>query len=158
MNKTEQFKKMPGFEKYYVSDFGNVISTQTKKPIFLKPGIDGNGYEVVTLYNKPLKRVMKISTMVAVAFLGHKALNVHTTIVKHKDGNKLNSRLDNLQIIEKEISKQNGVRFSESLGKWRADLNYKSIKKYIGVFETEQQAINAYLDRLNKIKKRLGHE
>lgn len=150
----EEFKKIPGFEKYWVSNLGTVISVKTSKRKILARAIDGNGYHVVTLHNNPIKRTMKVSTIVAMAFLGHKAENIHTTIVRLKDGDKLNPVLSNLEIVEKTKSKQPGVRYSVKTNKWRADINYMSVKIYVGSFNTEQEAINAYLDKLDKVKLR----
>jgi hypothetical protein len=150
----EKFEKIPGFPIYWVSTLGRVISTRYNKKKFLAKGIDGNGYEVVTLYNGPIKRTLKVSTIVAMTFLNHKAENDHNVIIKLVDGNKLNPILSNLKIVKKIEYSTKGVRYSSALKKWRVDVHYAGENYYVGLFETEAEGIKAHEDKLQKLIKR----
>lgn len=147
----EEFKKVPGFENYWVSNLARVISTRYNKKKFLAQAFDGNDYQVVTLYNGPIRRTLKVSTIVAIAFLGHKAENDHNVIIKFIDGNKSNPKLKNLQIVKRVEHKHTGVRYNKTIQKWRVDVCYEGEKYYVGLFNTEPEAINAYEHKLNKL-------
>ena len=82
------FKKINGYPNYSVSTEGKVRNDRTGK--ILKPQMDSNGYHNIYIDGKP-RRVHKL---VAEAFIpnpkGLKEIN-------HKDGNKENNRMDNLE-------------------------------------------------------------
>ena len=78
-------------------------------------------------------------------------------VVHHKDGNGLNNTKSNLQIItvaennrycrktkKPTSSKYKGVCFSKSRRIWRAIISYNGIHKFLGHFETEEEAARAY--------------
>ena len=77
-------------------------------------------------------------------------------MIDHKDRNKSNNKIDNL--IETDTfknsqntdrtsfsSKQVGVSFYKRTGKWRARTWYDGKRIELGMFETEQLAIESYL-------------
>ena len=43
------WKQIDGFDRYFIDEYGNVLSKVRKKPIILKPDIDKDGYEVYRL-------------------------------------------------------------------------------------------------------------
>ena len=75
---------------YYVSTYGNVLSLKQKEPAILKPQNTGKGYYYVDLEGKQYK----IHRLVANAFLTNPDKK---PVVHHRDGNKHNNRLDNLE-------------------------------------------------------------
>ena len=80
---------------YKISSEGRVMSKITNK--ILKTTINEYGYEIVGLRTKPKKRVTKsIHRLVAKAFVENPDPDNYKEI-NHKDGNKLNNYMDNLE-------------------------------------------------------------
>ena len=92
----EIFKEIKGFERYSVSNFGNVINNITGKE--LSQRLASNGYFRVNLrtgkekYEKPT--TCSVHRLIAEAFL-KKEINKNT--VNHIDGNKTNNCVTNLE-------------------------------------------------------------
>lgn len=81
-----------GYENYYVSKDGIVINIKTKRK--LKYQIDKNGYYRVSLYNKNKQTKQFVHRLVAMAYLQ----NIEKLPqVNHKDGNKQNNNINNLE-------------------------------------------------------------
>ena len=101
----EIWKDVIGFEgKYIVSNLGNVKSvtrqvktinsTRLYKGRLLKPSLITTGYLVVNLADSGKVFQRKIHRLVAEAFLGRLDLQVN-----HKDLNKINNNIDNLEYV-----------------------------------------------------------
>ena len=91
----EHFRVIPGYENLYaVSNLGNVKSI--KKNTILKPG--GKLYPLVGLSKNNKKVGYTIHQLVAMAFLDHSP-NGYNSVIDHIDGNPMNNRLDNLQVV-----------------------------------------------------------
>lgn len=87
----EVWKAIQGFcGWYYVSTYGNVLSLKQKRPAILRPQNTGKGYYYVDLEGKQYK----IHRLVANAFLTNPDKK---PVVHHRDGDKHNNRLDNLE-------------------------------------------------------------
>ena len=83
----------PGYE---VSDHGDVKSwhRNTKIGRILKQSPDHDGYPSVGLYDSNrVRKTTKVATIVALAFLGSRPAGL---VVRHLDGDKNNSSVDNL--------------------------------------------------------------
>jgi hypothetical protein len=81
--------------EYHISDHGRVKSYKSGKELVLKPGSSGNGYPAVFIHvfdKKP--KFEKIHKLVALAFIPNLE---NKPQVNHKDGNKLNNHIDNLE-------------------------------------------------------------
>ena len=93
---------------YQVSNLGRVKSLKRKVRHFsgerlvperiLKGGVNDKGYILVNLGKKGTKKVFAVHKLVAIAFLNHKPCG-YKLVVDHIDNNKLNNKLENLQII-----------------------------------------------------------
>lgn len=90
----EIWKDIPGYEGFYqVSNTGKVKSFQKGKPLFLKTSLT-KGYVTVNLFqNKKIKKCL-VHRLVALAFIPNP--NNYREI-NHKDENKLNNCVDNLE-------------------------------------------------------------
>lgn len=100
----EVWKAIQGFDGwYYVSTFGNVLSLKQKEPAVLKPQNTGKGYYYVDLEG----RQYKIHRLVASAFLTNPDKK---PVVHHRDGNKHNNRLENLEYA---TYKENAVYYQK---------------------------------------------
>ena len=93
-----EWRDVPGFEGLYqISSRGDVFSIRSGK--LLKAMKSGNGYLRVELYGrKPSKRgrAYFVHRLVAISFLSQLP---GQTQVNHKDGNKLNCHLSNLEFV-----------------------------------------------------------
>lgn len=78
---------------YQVSNFGNVRSIRQNQSQQIKPFITNSGYKVVRLYNNNMKRYL-VHRLVAQEFIDNPQ---NLPIVNHKDENKLNNCVDNLE-------------------------------------------------------------
>lgn len=112
----EIFKQIPDYPNYEVSNFGNVRNKHTKQ--VLSPKID-KGYARVCLYNPLTGRnrvLILIHRLVAKLFIPNSNPNL---VVNHKDENKLNNNVDNLEWITfrgninySNVGERNSLRFS----------------------------------------------
>ncbi len=106
MTKEEIWQDIAGFEGVYqVSNFGKVRSLDrmiprcNSAPYFLKgrtlkAGVNPNGYAFVCLRNRELIKLVRIHRLVAETFIA----NPHEyPVVNHKDENKLNNNVGNLE-------------------------------------------------------------
>ena len=95
---TEIWKDIPGYEGLYqVSNLGQVRSlnyNHTGRPELLSQGNNGDGYKHVILYKNNSHRKGKIHRLVAEAFLENPK---KLPCVNHKDENKSNNCVDNLE-------------------------------------------------------------
>ena len=123
-NNTEVWKKIKGFN-YEVSTYGRVRNIKNIK--VLKQSVGTGGYYQICLCNNGKQHTKKVHKLVANAFLKglHKGLQVN-----HKDENKLNNNLTNLEYLTPKENSNYGtrnMRMSVSLGK-RVRVFYKDGK------------------------------
>jgi hypothetical protein len=92
----EIWKEIPGYPKYQVSNLGRVRTPRHfKAPKILKFAVGNSGYAHLQLtFAKYCSTTMDIHRLVAITFLGVPFNDTYQ--VNHKDGNKLNNRLENL--------------------------------------------------------------
>lgn len=168
----EIWKDIPNCEGIYlVSSYGKVKSLdrmvnhyngrkQIKKGKLFKTRFDKDGYPIVLIKLNGKPKLIRVHQLVAMAFLNHTPCG-NNLVVNHKDFNKQNNHISNLEIItnrentnKKHIkSKSNyvGVSKCSRSEKWRSRifLNGKSV--YLGCFNTEIEAHEAYKQKLNQI-------
>jgi hypothetical protein len=171
--KEEIWKDIPNYEGLYqVSNFGNVKSLERyvkgkienrlqKENILSKRlvGNLGNQYYAVTLCNNKDRKQIKVSVLVAMAFLNHTPNGYVGFTVDHIDNNPLNNNVDNLQVITKRensskdrkgISKYTGVTFNKKSNKWRSQIWINGKNKTLGSFDDELEAHRAYQKELQQ--------
>lgn len=98
MNTNEQWKPIAECNgEYYISDHGRVKSHKYGKERILKPSLIGNGYQAVLInsLNKKTK-CQTIHKLVALSFIQNPE---NKPQVNHKDGNKLNNHISNLEWV-----------------------------------------------------------
>lgn len=98
---TEEWREVPGYSRYLVSDLGNVRNRQ--KFIHMKLSLTTWGYKQVNLCKNGKQKTFTVHKLVAMAFLGErpKENNGRAYDVNHKDGDKTNNALSNLEYITK---------------------------------------------------------
>lgn len=88
-------QKLIYHDRYLATDDGNIINAQTGK--VLRGGKNSKGYLTVSLYDGSSPKRPKsflVHRLIAEAFLGSSDLQIN-----HKDGNKTNNRVSNLEWV-----------------------------------------------------------
>ena len=98
----EEFKTVLKYPTFKVSNLGRVLNTKTGNYI---GSADKNGYHRVDIKGK----FIKIHLLVAAEFLNHRDTSNRKIVVDHKDGDKNNNRLDNLQVISQSLNTRKGL-------------------------------------------------
>jgi len=168
----EVWKDIPGYEGLYqVSNLGNVKSlprewvtgkgaVRKHKGKILKGSTNSSGYRLVILCVNGKIKGYTIHQLVAIAFLNHKP-NGLELVVDHINDNKLDNRVENLQIVTnrfnicktqgKYSSKFKGVVWHKQLNKWRSQIVINGKLKHLGVFKCELSASHAYQKALKEL-------
>lgn len=157
----EIWKDVVGYEGVYlVSNLGNVKSLSrniisngkhhyTQKEKILVKTINTHGYFYISLCKNAICKKKLVHQIVAESFLGH-VICGHKLVVNHKDFNRLNNNVENLEIItQRENTNQKhlksssefvGVQWCKERKKWRSQIviNGKMIR--LGYFTDELEA------------------
>ena len=167
----EIFKDITGYEGLYqVSNLGNVKSLPRKmikkgiyisKEKILKQSVLTSGYYVVNLTKNKKQKVFTIHQLVAIAFLNHTP-EKYDFIVDHINNNKLDNRVENLQVITQrentskdrrnKTSNYTGVYWYKPSNKWRANIYINGKSIHLGRFDSEYEAHLKYQEALQNIK------
>lgn len=93
----EEWKNINGYEgRYLISNMGKVASFLRGDVKLIKTGFTKYGYEKVTLHNETKRKTFLIHRLVALQFI---PLIEDKNYVNHKDGNKKNNTLSNLEWV-----------------------------------------------------------
>jgi hypothetical protein len=171
MENDENWIDVIGYEGLYqVSDLGNVKNlsrdvvsrggTRKVKEKILKPYSTKHGYLFIKLSKNNDYKAIAVHKLVALCFLNHVLDGSHKIIVDHINGIKTDNRLVNLQLISSRenvhkgnrvngTSKYIGVSFYKSTSKWKSQIYLNGKRIHIGYFNSEEEAYNAYLNKLN---------
>ena len=161
----ETFKRIPNYPNYKVSNCGCVLSFRSNPSKLLSlNGLDRGGYVLVNLSNKGEQRVQKVHQLVWDAF-GDRPRTDELRI-DHKDENKQNNRIDNLQLL---TNRENVTKYHQT----KRDLPTGVVKhftyvgqkklymssiqvhrkiKYLGYYHTPEEASKAYQKALGEIQ------
>ena len=173
MSDIEEYKDIIGYEGLYqVSNLGNVKSLsrivickngtiKIIKEKILKPYKSySNGYLQVNLCNNKNKKTKEIHKLLAISFLNHKPCG-YKEVVNHKDFDKLNNKLSNLELISqrencnkkhlKSTSKYVGVSLNTKTNKWKSQIRINNKDIYLGLFINEKEASIAYNNKLKEL-------
>lgn len=157
----EEFKDIPGYEGLYqVSNLGNVKSFRNPKERILKPSITNSGYAQVILCKSDTKKGVTIHQLIAMAFLNHTPCGLEL-VVDHINDIKTDNRLENLQVVThrfntyktqgRHTSKYKGVSLHKKLNKWVSNIMINGKLIYLGLFNCELAAHQAYQNKLKEL-------
>lgn len=153
----ENWKKIPDYENYEVSDFGRVRNVKTNR--ILKLRLVGSGYYSVNLSKNGSVGEFRVNRLVYYVFKG--VWSDRKNVIDHIDNDKLNNRLSNLRLVSarentnkkhlRSSSKYVGVSWCKTQEKWRAYIHINGKNKYLGSFNNEYDAHLAYQSKLKEI-------
>jgi hypothetical protein len=119
-----------------------------------KPDKSNQGYLQLALNDNGNCKRFKVHRIIAMVYLGLD-IDDKKQIIDHIDNNGKNNNMNNLRIVTQQENCFNrittkGYSFNKKLNNWRASIkiNYKT--KYLGSFDTKQEAKNAYLEAKEK--------
>ena len=154
----EEFRKITGFEKYSVSNFGNIRIDESG--LIRKLKLKHTGYYEVNLSKDGKKTFYLVHRLVALMFIPNPE---NKPFVDHIDNNKLNNHVSNLRWANgkdnnrnRSLAKNNnsgvkGVNWDKRINKWRARIcvNYKNIE--LGHFDNLEDAKRARQKRAKEL-------
>ena len=169
----EIWKDIPGYEGYYqVSNMGNVSSLDREVKgrdgkVYLYKGkelykrSDDYGYYSVTLSKNSNRNIFRVHSLVAQVFLNHNPSN-SSLVIDHINNNPKDNRLENLQLVShrfnvskttnKYTSIYTGVCWHKRHNKWTSSIQINGKRVYLGMYDSEVEAYNAYLKKLKEIE------
>ena len=163
----EIFKDIPNYEGIYqVSNLGNVRSLERKvkhhkggfklvKERILSLETTNKGYLRASLSKNNITKRYGVHQLVAMAFLSHTTCG-YKMVVNHKNFIRNDNRVNNLEIIsQRENSNRKHIKSNskyvgvyKSWNKWRSDIRIGNKTIYIGNYNTQEEARDAYQKRL----------
>lgn len=157
----EIWKDIPNYNGLYqVSSLGRVKSLWYSKERILKGNVNTSGYYDVKLYYNKIKKSFRVHQLVTICFLNHTP-NGLTLIIDHINDNKLDNRVENLQIVTPRFnahktqgrysSKYKGVYWNKQNKKWMSKIRISGCQKYLGYFTDEYEAHLAYQNAINNL-------
>jgi hypothetical protein len=154
----EIWKDLIGFEKLYkissigrVKSLGNGKSTNPmyKESKIIKTGISTRGYEKIKLFKDGKRYYFNVHRLVADTFLFEKEGKKE---VNHKDGNKLNNSVDNLEWVSASENQKHAYRIGLQIAK-KGSENYQS--KPIKQLTLDGELIRIF-GSINEVTRELG--
>lgn len=104
----EEWRIVPGFPLHMVSSEGRIFSWHSGR--FLRPGLGKHGYWKLNL---AFGKTYLLHNIVAAVFLGPRQPGY---VIRHKDGNRQNSRRDNLEYGTYAENTQDSIRHGTHSG------------------------------------------
>lgn len=173
METNEIWKPVVGYEGLYeVSSNGRIKSlnksvihkrygVQKKNEFILNINKTSNfGYYKCKLTKNNVTKVFFVHRIVAEAFIPN---TNNYPIINHIDFNKTNNNVDNLEWCtnryninhansrKQKSSKYQGVSYNKNAKKWIANIRIGKTQKYLGLFNSEIDAYNKYVEQLKLI-------
>ena len=147
----EIFLPIKNYDNYFVSNFGNVKNSKTNR--ILKQDTHRQGYKRIKLSkNGKLKR-FRVHRLVGMAFLENPD---NKPMIDHIDNNPANNNIKNLRWATNQDNGCNrgkyknnksgfkGVSFDKHRNKYQATIYINGKNKYLGYYETAEEASKAY--------------
>jgi hypothetical protein len=103
-----EWRVIPGFENYEASNLGDIRNARTGKPI--SQWQYKTGYKGVTLYRDGKKHSSTVHKCITGAFFGPKPEGL---IVNHKDEDRTNNNIDNLEYVTYTYNNNYGNRLQK---------------------------------------------
>jgi hypothetical protein len=183
MEQNEIWMPVLGYEdRYHVSDIGRIkalsrievmpwIKGGTARPWkekILKHSKKDNGYRFVCMYDGTGKRNWKRKYVHRIVWEAFNGQIPDGFVINHLDHNCTNNILINLEIVsqrdnclhsakKQKSSRFKGVHREARTGYWKAMARHNGKKQYLGKFETEELAFDAYSNFVRALEPTLKH-
>lgn len=131
--------------EYKVDSNGFIISKRDNKP--MKPSLSPNGYLTTTVMINGKRKTIPIHSAIAKSFLGDKI--VDGFVINHKDGNKQNNHLDNLEWVTPKENMQHAVNVINTI---KSGKDSPLSKRIIGIDKNTNETKYVF-DSLSKAAK-----
>ena len=137
----EIWKDIKGYEGLYqVSNLGKVArQTKTKGLHYLKGYINHKGYLKVHLMKERKYQTFRVHRLVGLAFIPNP---LNKPQINHKDGNKLNNSVDNLEWVTNEENYEHAIKLNLVYHKEKPVALYKNgieIARYKSISDAARQ-------------------
>lgn len=152
-------------DRYSVSNLGRVKSNYANKERILRPHKNAYGYLVVDLRHGEKRRIVGVHRLVAEAFIDNPNPEVLNE-VNHKDEDKTNNRMDNLEWCDTKYNCNYGTRNLRkaenckkpvcSVDKYGNVVHYKSVKEAAESLGIRPESISKVLSPKFKNNKTAG--
>jgi len=150
----EIWKDVPDYDGMYkVSNLGRVKSLKCGRDLIMTANPNSDGYLRLNLTKNGKGKNLKVHQLVAAGFLDHAPCGLNL-LVNHKDFNRQNNNVKNLEIVTPRVngnkkhlissSKYTGVSWVKSRSKWLAQILINGKQKNLGRFDSEYDAHMAY--------------
>lgn len=158
-NQIEVWKDVVGYEGLYqVSNYSNVKSLIRGK--LLKSIYPYKDYNFVKLYKNGKRETKGCHVLCGEAFLGYDTKNKFGLVLDHKNDNKKDNFLSNLQIItqrqnvRKSIVKKNTPYYGvyKVGNKWRARFYFKNKPYHVGYYNCDYEAHIAVEQKIKELE------
>lgn len=100
-----------GFDKYCACSTGKIYSLRSNT--YLKSVVQRNGYCQVTMSQDGYRKNFSVHRLIAMAYFGTDDADL---VVNHKDGNKQNNRLDNLEFVTQKENVHHAIMIGLRVG------------------------------------------
>lgn len=150
-------KEVKEYIGYTFTDCGKVYSYRKGGKKEVKGAKDKDGYLKITLVDGNGKfKYFRKHRLIAWAFLGYSNKQVN-----HKDGNKTNNALSNLEYVTQRENQSHrrkakgydvGVCWAKKEKKWRAYIQVDKKWMHLGFYDEKKDAKNAYLNKLKELE------
>ena len=159
----KEFSPIPN-SNYSINEYGEVINNRYK--MILTPFLISD-YPAVNISVNGKRKTMYVHHCMSIVYLNHIPKRGLIT-VNHIDQNKQNNRLDNLEVISHRLNsaltyihKNRALATGVTKGiagikKYKAQISYLGINRYLGSYLTEQEASEVYIAASDAIVK-TGH-
>lgn len=135
------WRDAPGYDEYQVSSEGNIKSLKCGREKLLKLGVDKDGYLQVSLWKDGKRKMKKVHRLVAKAFIPNP---LGLPQVNHKDEDKTNNRVENLEWCTHEYNMNYGTRIERTSKKvYQYTLDGRLIKIWPSAAEAGRNGFNA---------------
>jgi hypothetical protein len=139
----QKFTPISGFEGLYsINEFGEVLSLRTGN--ILAQSLNTYGYKQVGLYKKYASKIAMIHRLLAEIFIPNPN---NYDCVNHKDGDKLNNSIDNLEWCTKAANnlhaRENGLHRGGGMKKPIVRIGNNDLKEYDSAVSAQKEGFSA---------------
>lgn len=145
-------------DRIVYQEVNGVKSSYIKKGRILKKSLSKPCYYAVALCSNSTQKTFRIHQLVAMAFLNH-VPDKYKKVVDHINRDTKDNSLSNLRVVShrdnilNNIKNKKGSYYSKEKGKYVSSIHIKGKPCYLGSFNSEKEASEAYLKaKMNVIK------